>query len=75
MRLSLLVLVLAMQSQFEDTVVYRGKGKGRDGAKGRISSTQQQQQGAYASMTEMLQVHKTTVYAIQVDCICCAQRL
>jgi hypothetical protein len=71
MRLSLLVLVLAMQSQFEDTVVYRGKGKGRGGAKGRTSSTQHQQQGAYASMTEMLQVHNTTIHVIREQCICC----
>jgi hypothetical protein len=59
--------------QFEDTVVYRGKGKqgkAHTSTKGRTSSNgantqqqQQQQQGAYASVTEMLQVH-TTVYTI-----------
>jgi hypothetical protein len=57
---SIAYVLFAMYVQFEDTVVYRGKGKGRGGAKGRTSSTQQQQQGAYASMTEMLQVHNDT---------------
>jgi hypothetical protein len=56
---SIAYILFAMHIQFEDTVVYRGKGKGRGGTnKGRNSNTSNtQQQGAYASMTEMLQVH------------------